>query len=260
MLETRSLPDEPERDDLFRQWQALRSGLQAFAGAERSGIALTDDEYRGFQQALAGDVPRPELLRLVERWADDPVLPRLDRLAEHATRLASRLGKCKLTVDLGATNLRLPHEPWNRVWPCLGHVVRNAVDHGLETEAERVSAGKPAAARLTLTAHETGDAVVIVVADDGRGVDWDGLRRKAASLALPSATRDDLVAAMFADGVTTREAATYTSGRGVGLAAVRQLVESLGGAISVDSEPGRGTRFGFSFSTARARDGLRRAS
>jgi hypothetical protein len=84
--------------------------------------------------------------------------------------------------------------------------------------------------------------LLLEVCDDGRGVDWDGLRRRANSLGLPAVTESDLVEAMFIDGVSTRAEASLVSGHGVGLAAVRQAVVDLGGAVKVVSQPRLGTR------------------
>src|SRR5262249_2470749 len=150
-----------------------------------------------------------------------------------------RLARCPLDVAIEPSSLRLPHEPWSALWPILVHVVRNAVDHGLERSDERRASGKPDRARLSLSASEQGGGVTIVIADDGRGIDWERLREVARARDLPASTHDDLVAAMLSDGVSTRAAASETSGRGVGLAAVRQLVASLGGTMIVESAPGQ---------------------
>src|SRR5262249_25429425 len=85
------------------------------------------------------------------------------------------------------------------------------------------------------------------VADDGRGIAWDKIRERAASLGLPHATSADLEEALYADKVSTHATATETSGRGVGMGAVRDAVRACGGTIAVETAPGRGTtlRFGF---------------
>ncbi|HYU16260.1 MAG TPA: Hpt domain-containing protein, partial [Candidatus Acidoferrum sp.] len=217
-------PTEEDTDRLNELWSALMSALHVrisvFSFTERRAVELSEDEYRDFRARIEARAPHGELLAIYDHWVDDAVLPRLRRLAEHAELLARRLGKCSVTVDFEDTRLRLPREPWSRVWPHLGHLVRNAVDHGIETEAERLAGGKPAAARLTLSTSQSAAGVSIVIADDGRGIDWDRLQVEAESHGLPCRTRADLVAAMFRDGVTTRDMASEISGRGVGLAAV----------------------------------------
>ena len=108
-------------------------------------------------------------------------------------------------------------------------------------------AGKLATGTLTLsTALEEG-SFVVRVRDDGRGIDWDIVRAKAAEAGLPHETRDELVAALFHDGLTTRSEASAYSGRGVGLAAVRAACEQRCGTIHVHSHLGQGTTFEFRF-------------
>jgi len=101
------------------------------------------------------------------------------------------------------------------------------------------------------------------VTDDVRGIAWDRLRDKARGAGLPAETRPDLVEALFADGVSTAAAVSQTSGRGVGLSAVRAAAAEVRGTVAVDSEPGHGTRFTFTFSVsalaARRRPATRRS-
>ncbi len=131
----------------------------------------------------------------------------------------------------------------------LVHLVRNCVDHGLETPAEREAAGKPRAGRITITARTDGDLLALVVEDDGRGVHPSKVRaaavkkgiigeQQAASLSARAAL--DLI---FTPGFSTREETSETSGRGVGLDVVRRRVTTFGGSVSVESEPGKGARF-----------------
>jgi two-component system chemotaxis sensor kinase CheA len=129
--------------------------------------------------------------------------------------------------------------------------VRNAVDHGIESPAERAGAGKPEHGRLDLATHAEGNTVVIELGDDGRGIDWDAVRARAQEAARPHVTRADLIAAILSDGISTRTEVSETSGRGVGLAALREACEELGRRIEIDSERGHGTRFRFKFDLGR---------
>ena len=94
-----------------------------------------------------------------------------------------------------------------------------------------------------MTASRDERAVRIVVTDDGRGIDWSAIAAKAEAMGLPSGTHEDLVAALFVDGLTSRTEVTDLSGRGVGLGALRHACRALGGSITVESEKGRGTTF-----------------
>jgi two-component system, chemotaxis family, sensor kinase CheA len=104
--------------------------------------------------------------------------------------------------------------------------------------------GKPV---ISFSAMRQDNEVVLAIADDGSGIQWDSIRARALRLGLPAMTKTDLVEAMFTDGVTTRDAATDISGRGVGLSALRHAVRALGGTIEVTSMAGSGTRLEMRF-------------
>ncbi|HTR21729.1 MAG TPA: chemotaxis protein CheW [Gemmatimonadales bacterium] len=125
----------------------------------------------------------------------------------------------------------------------LGHLVRNAVIHGLEPAAARRAAGKPETGTVRVAAAVRGDEVLIEVAEDGRGIDPEQLRRAAAAKGFPLAPEADPYEVLFESGFSTRGSADLSAGRGVGLAAVREAVLRQGGRIEVRSEIGRGTTF-----------------
>ena len=127
------------------------------------------------------------------------------------------------------------------------HLIRNAIDHGVETSEERVARNKPPVAVLQIRAGRQGDQVHIEVSDDGRGIDVDRIREvaKARSLmtedALRAMTEADLLDLVFAPGFSTTAKVTQLSGRGVGMDAVRSAVERVGGRVSIESRRGHGT-------------------
>jgi two-component system, chemotaxis family, sensor kinase CheA len=136
------------------------------------------------------------------------------------------------------------------------HVVRNAMDHGIETAPERAAAGKPASASIRLCAQRRGEHIVVEVRDDGRGIDVAHVRRAAAARRIVA---DEVLSAMsgpnvidliFMPGFSTADHVTGLSGRGVGMDAVRSSVERIGGRVTAESEPGRGStvRFTLPFS------------
>ena len=135
------------------------------------------------------------------------------------------------------------------VFEPLLHIVRNAMDHGVEPEPERIAAGKPVIATIALGARRQGENVVIEVSDDGRGVDIARVREIASERqiidgpALSSATEQDLLDLIFMPGFSTKGAVTDLSGRGVGMDAVRAAVERIGGRVGVESVAGQGATF-----------------
>jgi two-component system, chemotaxis family, sensor kinase CheA len=125
------------------------------------------------------------------------------------------------------------------------HLVRNAISHGIETPDQRIAAGKSPDGTIRLSAATVGETVVIEIADDGGGIDLDSVAARARTLGVmvPDGELDSraLLDIICASGFSTRDEADRASGRGVGMAVVRDTVEGLGGVLTVDSRPGRGT-------------------
>ncbi|HEX6278284.1 MAG TPA: ATP-binding protein, partial [Polyangiaceae bacterium] len=202
--------------------------------------------YAAIVEQIATGAPRRDILEAIARWKLEPAERRLGRFAERARSTARRLGK-DVEVSVEANDVRLCSETWSPVWNSLGHVIRNAVDHGIEGRDERVRGGKPPVGRVTLRTIVKSGLISIEVADDGRGVSWELVAKKARAANLPCETRSDLVEAIFTDGLTTREHATDVSGRGIGMAAVREACANLGGSVEIESDPARGTLVRCSF-------------
>jgi two-component system chemotaxis sensor kinase CheA len=125
----------------------------------------------------------------------------------------------------------------------LGHLVRNAVIHGIEDAAVRSAAGKPAQGRIRLSASSRSDDLLLELTDDGHGIDRAALVRSARQKGLDLAEGAPFESLLFHDGVSTREKADIGSGRGVGLGAVKEAVDKVGGRVEVESTPGMGTTF-----------------
>ncbi|HEX7489964.1 MAG TPA: Hpt domain-containing protein, partial [Anaeromyxobacteraceae bacterium] len=169
-----------------------------------------------------------------------PLAAITDRLPRTARDLARRVGK-QVEVEVRGAEIEIDRAVLDELGDPLMHLVRNAVDHGLEGPAERLEAGKSATGHLTLSARRERDRVLIEVADDGRGMDPGRLRRAAvergaltASAARALGDREALLLACL-PGVSTAPEVTELSGRGVGLDAVKKSVEALGGALEIDS-------------------------
>jgi two-component system, chemotaxis family, sensor kinase CheA len=129
----------------------------------------------------------------------------------------------------------------------LVHMVRNSADHGIELPDAREAADKPRQGRVEIVASETGDNVYLTVTDDGKGIDREALRQKAVSMGLvdegAEVTDEAIIELLFMSGVSTAEKVTDVSGRGVGMDVVKRNIESVGGAITVKTEPGLGSTF-----------------
>jgi len=161
--------------------------------------------------------------------------------------LSAELGK-QVLVDIEGGDVELDREMIEMIRDPLTHIIRNAVDHGIEKPAERLKAGKREIAILSVSARQSGNQILIDIHDDGRGIDGKKLVEKAISGGLVS--KDDAaqlspreqLALIFEAGLSTAKEVTAISGRGVGMDVVRSNIERIGGIVEVDSKPGEGTR------------------
>jgi len=165
-------------------------------------------------------------------------------LARQVRELCSALGK-QAELEITASEVEVDKELVLMLRETLGHLVRNALDHGIERPEERVRTGKDPRGRVRIDAALASDGIRIDVHDDGRGVDAAGLKDAAARRDPDryDGRAPSLVEAMFTPGVSTAKEVSSVSGRGVGLDAVRAAVESTGGSVVVHSEPAAGTTF-----------------
>jgi two-component system chemotaxis sensor kinase CheA len=160
--------------------------------------------------------------------------------------LSTKLGK-QVDLNLVGKDTELDRTVVDALGDPLVHLVRNALDHGLESPAEREAAGKPATGTLEISAQHAGGNVIITVADDGRGIDPRRVAEKAAERGLITADAVDAVDTpravelLFSAGFSTAEVTSDISGRGVGMDAVRAAIRGLGGEVLMTSEPGQGT-------------------
>lgn len=233
---------ESDRAGFADRWTHLEQKLDALTGEMVSARLEVDreDHRAAIARLRAGSDPEA-IARELESWELESARVRLAVLGEHARQLAERLGKGPVSVTTESNGVRFAPGELRSMWAALMHIVRNAVDHGLESAEERAHAGKPEVARLVLTTSYDGDDLVLAVSDDGIGVDWEAVRARAVAKGLPSKTSADLERALFADGLSTRSEATELSGRGVGMSAVLAECERRQGSVRVRSERGAGT-------------------
>src|SRR6476469_3967678 len=161
--------------------------------------------------------------------------------------LSAELGK-QVLVDIEGGDVELDREMIEMIRDPLTHIIRNAVDHGIEKPAERIKAGKREIGVLAVSARQSGNQILIDIHDDGRGIDGKKLVEKAVANGVISkedaaelSPRDQL-ALIFEAGLSTAKEVTAISGRGVGMDVVRSNIERIGGIVEVDSKVGEGTR------------------
>ena len=187
-----------------------------------------------------------ELQRRVLELRTAPLVRVTDNLPRTARRIAEKLGK-RVEVEILGAELELDRSILDRLGEPLLHLVRNAVDHGLETPENRIAAGKPEIGRIRIEARRHKDSIEIDVSDDGKGLDLASVCRRAieAGLIHPDLADDlpveELAAFVFHPGLSTAQTVSEVSGRGVGMGAVKATVESLGGGVELRTQAGQGT-------------------
>ncbi|WP_379922659.1 chemotaxis protein CheA [Erythrobacter sp. R86502] len=203
----------------------------------------------------AGELALRSISEEVERLANElrdtmmvlrmvPIAALFGRFRRLVHDLARETGK---TIDLvtDGESTEIDKTVSERLADPIVHLIRNACDHGLETEEERRASGKPAAGQIRLCAQQTGGEVLITIEDDGRGINRERVRAKAEANGLiqpgQSLTDTELLQLIFEPGFSTAAEVTNLSGRGVGMDVVKRTIEGLRGQIDMVSEPGRGS-------------------
>jgi two-component system chemotaxis sensor kinase CheA len=203
------------------------------AGADVRALAQVISENGRQLRDLRASIMRARMVSVTELLERIPLIVRgLSRTTGKDARLSMTTGNAELDKAVA-----------ERIFPAIVHLVRNAVDHALETPAERRAAGKPETGLVTVACHELSDSQLeLTVTDDGRGVDAVAVARRAGA---PVPTTDDgLLALLTRPGLSTKTEVTTTSGRGVGMDVVKRIaVDELRGELSMTTTKGRGTMF-----------------
>lgn len=247
MLEETTRPTAAQVAALRSVWDAVARTYSKFSGERSAQIVIDEDEQRELLRVIRAGANAHEIAAIVTSWRYERAVTRMNAIGDQVRHVALRMGKGEVDLQITPTKLRLPPQRWAQFWSVFGHVVRNAVDHGIESPETRRELGKPEKGAVRMSFEEGVAGVVFRFGDDGAGIDWDRLAAKAAARGLPTSTRQELERALFADAVSTRDAASTTSGRGVGMAAVLACVTAHGGTVKVETAPGKGTTWVFTF-------------
>ena len=208
-------------------------------GGAEAEVAACFDRVSASIADLRDAVTRTRMQRIDNLFS---ALPRMVR------DLASETGK-KVALAVDGGDVELDREMIEMIRDPLTHIVRNAIDHGIEPPDVRRTAGKPEAGALAVSARQAGNQILIEIADDGRGIDADRLVEKARAAGLLSGEQAEKLgealkhALIFEPGLSTAAEVTNLSGRGVGMDVVRANVERIGGRVEVSSRAGEGVRF-----------------
>jgi two-component system chemotaxis sensor kinase CheA len=207
------------------------------AGAELERLQAGLDQLERNTRDLQEDVMRVRMLPI------SFVFNRFPRLVHD---VSGKLGK-KVDLVITGEQTEIDKTVMEKLGDPMVHLIRNSLDHGLETPEERVAAGKPETGRVQLDAYHQGGYIIIDIIDDGRGLNTQKIYQKALDNGLITADQQladsEINELIFRPGFSTADAVSDLSGRGVGMDVVRRNIESLGGNVSVKSEPGHGSTF-----------------
>lgn len=224
--------------DLIEHSALLQETIEDLAQLERGFDQVGDQLGR-----LCG-----ELSEQSSRLRMTPFSQVVDPLPRAIRELSQAHGK-PVDLVLYGRNVELDGQVLSQLRDPLFHLVRNAFDHGIEAAEERQAAGKPPTGQIEIEARHQGSSTLITIRDDGRGIDGEGIRRKAVQLGYCSweqaqgLAEAELYRFLFKPGFSTRSTVSQISGRGMGLDIVEAVVTQLQGQIGVQSQPGRGTIF-----------------
>ncbi|MDF1719899.1 MAG: chemotaxis protein CheA [Minwuia sp.] len=175
-----------------------------------------------------------------------PVKSVFARMPRLVRELATQLSK-KVRLEISGENTEVDKTVVEEISDPITHMIRNSLDHGLETPEERIAAGKPEEGVITLSAEHRSGRILIVIRDDGKGINREVVLRKARERGIvapeQNLSNEEIDNLIFAAGFSTADAVTDVSGRGVGMDVVKRNVQSLGGRINIQSTPGAGTSF-----------------
>ncbi|MBB4611818.1 chemotaxis protein CheA [Novosphingobium taihuense] len=214
---------------------------QAMMAQRLAGQGLAVAEEMAMIEGLTRDIQ--ESAMSIRAQPIGSVFSRVPRILRE---LASSTGK-HVRLEVSGESTELDKTVIERLGEPLTHLIRNAVDHGIEPADERIAAGKTAEGTLTLSAEHRSGRILIRIGDDGKGIDRERVLAKAIEKGLVTAdtvlSKEEIDLLIFAPGFSTAQQVSNISGRGVGMDVVRQNVKDLGGRITIDSEPGKGTTF-----------------
>lgn len=216
------------RNELSRRLRNVEIDPQVEAALERMSATVAD---------LRDTVTRTRMQKIDALFS---ALPRMVR------DTAASLGK-SVSLQIEGAEVELDREMIEVLRDPLVHIIRNSIDHGIEAPGDRRAAGKREKGRLSVSARQSGNQIVVEIADDGRGIDTERLIRKLADTgrderALRSLGDRAKLGLVFEPGLSSKDEVSEISGRGVGMDVVRAAIEQIGGRVDLDNEPGKGLR------------------
>lgn len=244
-------PFVEEWEGIKDQWKFESSELERTfdLGNKKHSLEVSKEQVGSLEEHLKS-LNDEDGLKMVENFYLCDVREAFLRFENYIDDLNRKFPAKKVKLGYSKDSDRISHDELGPINGCLTHLIRNSFDHGIETSCDRIEQTKDAIGSITLSAYRTAnDSIHIVIRDDGGGINTEALAKKAETTGFWSkaiannATEQQKIDLIFEEGMSSKEAVTDISGRGVGMSAVKKTIESLGGTLSVYSEVGRGTQF-----------------
>ena len=214
------------------------------------GISMVEQEWAGMH-GTSDSAAVAQLSKIVRDLQEQslslrmvPLAATFQKMARIVRDLSNKLGK-QVNFEVSGEETELDKTVVDQIGDPLIHMIRNSVDHGIESPEDRVNAGKPEMGMVSVRAYHQGGNIYIQLKDDGKGMNLDSIRRKAVERGIireeDTLSKQEICELVFHAGLSTAEKVTDISGRGVGMDVVRRNIEELKGSVSLLSEPGEGT-------------------
>jgi two-component system chemotaxis sensor kinase CheA len=240
-------------DDLLREDMKIITeaiGSQYFEKQDTFTVSKKRlSEIQGEIKGILSGCDQEIILRLLDSLLYSNVKDIIANYNDYTREVAEGLGKIIGEFKITGDDVYINREKYIKFTKSLVHIFRNLVDHGIESPDERIGLGKPEYGEITCHIEKYEDKFSLNIADDGKGIDCNAIRKKALEKRLfteseiDNLSREEILEIIFLDNFSTRNTVSMLSGRGVGLAAVRSELDDLGGTIKVDTQTGKYTSF-----------------
>ncbi len=234
-----------EAFELFNE--ASRKIVEDLQGSQISSRASEINELGQKINRLSTELRHTLLMHLAD-LQKQPIGSIFNKYANSATQLANKLGK-EIEIEIKGAGIRVNYNELNDIFNALEHLIRNSVDHGIESSDLRLLIGKIAKGKITMEAEKQNGDLILTFSDDGAGIDIEQIKAIALSRNLidknefDHLTEKETLDLIFSPGFSTAETVTDVSGRGVGMDAVKTLLDQLGGEIRIQTEIDKGSQF-----------------
>jgi HPt (histidine-containing phosphotransfer) domain-containing protein len=250
-----ALKEEIHPDEFFKdlmnsfteEMMVVTSSLGTEFRLDVDTIEVTKSEYLHIEDHIKTYCPDKPIIDSMEEHRKKPFSELFARFPKMSEQIAERLGKRLFPMTITGGAISVIPEDFEELTDSFTHIIRNIVDHGIEFPSEREIKGKPAAGTIVVEIEQSPEEIIFHFSDDGRGIQFDDILKRAKNLGYindeQNVTNNQLLSFIFRDNFSTSSKISEISGRGVGLAAVRQAVRKVGGHIMVKTWKDRGTIF-----------------